>query len=105
MDFDGLNGSNPQSGGFTDISSVLTVNDIKSQLSFLLYPNPTKEKVTIKVNSSAYYSLVSILGQEIKNGVFSTGNNELNLSNLSKGFYLLNITTNERTASKKIIKE
>jgi hypothetical protein len=45
------------------------------------------------------------LGQEMQKGSFVFGDNTLDLSNLSKGLYLLNVKTNQGTETKKIIKQ
>jgi hypothetical protein len=84
--------------------TALGVED-ENLASFEVFPNPTKGNITISLNSSASYSLVSMLGQEIEKGTFTYGDNALDISQLSKGLYLLNIKTNQGTATKKIIKE
>ena len=73
--------------------------------SIMLYPNPTNRNVTITIKSSASYTLVSMLGQEIQRGVFTFGDNTLDISNLSKGLYFLNVKTSQGTTTKKIIKQ
>jgi len=45
------------------------------------------------------------LGQEIQKGTFTFGDNTLDISNLSKGLYVLNVKTSHGTATKKIIKQ
>jgi len=70
-----------------------------------IFPNPTKGEVTISLNSPASYSLVNMLGQEIQKGTFIFGDNTLDVSQLSKGLYFLNIKSSQGTATKKIIKQ
>ena len=91
-------------GLFSGTCGQLGLEDIELN-SILLYPNPTKGNVTISLNSSASYSLVSLLGQEIQKGTFTFGDNTLDISNLSKGLYVLNVKTSQGTTTKKIIKQ
>ena len=72
--------------------------------SILLYPNPSNSGVNVHLTDDATYALSNMFGQEIKNGVFITGENVLNIQNLSNGLYFLNIDSNEGHATKKIIK-
>ena len=91
-------------GLFGGTCDVLGVEDNELD-SVLVYPNPTKGNVTISLTSSASYSLVSMLGQEIQKGTFNFGDNTLDVSHLSKGLYFLNVNTSNGSATKKIIKQ
>ena len=75
-----------------------------SLLEVSLFPNPTKDSVSISVKSSASYSLVNMLGQEIEKGAFTFGDNTLDMSKLAKGLYLLNVKTDSGSVSKKLVK-
>lgn len=71
----------------------------------LIYPNPVQEKITIALKVSASYALVNLLGQVVQKGSLYYGDNILDISNLSKGLYVLNVKTPTASTSKKIIKE
>lgn len=87
---------------------------VSSHENLTIYPNPTKDNVTIRINSddnsklitSIYvYSVNGSLIQKIteKNGI---NNREINLVHLKTGLYILHIHFNDNTTStKKIIKE
>ncbi|MDC0339365.1 T9SS type A sorting domain-containing protein, partial [Flavobacteriales bacterium] len=63
-------------------------------------PNPAKEYLTIKgLSEIASYSISDINGKLIQNG---TAFNNINLENITKGFYFLTIGN---TISKKLIVE
>ena len=47
--------------------------------SIRIYPNPTSENIFIRSNNSFDYELFNMLGQRIKSGNLSEGNNEINL--------------------------
>jgi hypothetical protein len=70
-----------------------------------LFPNPTQDRINIKLALEASYNLGSVLGQEMQKGDLVKGNNELDISSLPNGVYFLNVKTSSGSATKKIIKE
>ncbi|MBQ0151555.1 MAG: T9SS type A sorting domain-containing protein, partial [Chryseobacterium sp.] len=99
---------------YKNISSVLSTSDVKSKVSFGMYPNPSPNKqVTLLYDvkqSTNSKGIVTILDQsgkivyktEInKNGGFFQ--KELNLSSLVSGVYLVNLTVDSYTETKKLI--
>lgn len=83
--------------------NYLSVNEIDSK-SFNLYPNPTnKGYVTISsLNSDAIDARVfDILGKEVMKG--KVENNQLNVSNLNAGMYILKLSQNNSTVTKKLV--
>ncbi len=80
--------------------NFLSVNEIDSK-SFSLYPNPTNTGyVTISsLNSGAIDAKVfDILGKEVLNG--KVENNQLNVSNLNAGMYILKLSQNNASSRK-----
>jgi hypothetical protein len=74
-----------------------------------LYPNPTNSKVFFD-NSNSNFKEVSIynyLGQEVSKTSFTTSiqNQEIDMSNLATGVYVLKLSNSETTQSIKIVKE
>jgi hypothetical protein len=49
---------------------------------------------TVKIKTRATYQVYSINGLMVKDGIFSPGNNLLDLSNLKSGVYLLKTENN-----------
>ena len=82
---------------------ALSVNDnILSQLS--VYPNPTNDIVTIKMPSNievVSMKLFDVLGNLVLKNANTT---RLDVSNLSSGLYLLDITTTVGSITKKIVR-
>jgi hypothetical protein len=83
------------------------INDyLSSKLS--VYPNPASNVVTITNSDSVLISSVAIVdvnGRTIKNvnfdGVLSA---QVSVSDLASGMYIMNITSDQGTATKKIVK-
>lgn len=68
-----------------------------------MYPNPAKNSLFIEtaLNSDINVSIINMLGKEvIKTKVI---NNSVNVSNLASGIYLVKITEEGRTSTKKLI--
>ena len=69
---------------------------------FAVYPNPFNDMLNIKGIENADYKVFTIDGKLVESGKTSS---QLNLSNLSKGLYLLQLSANGTTETKKIIKK
>jgi trimeric autotransporter adhesin len=76
------------------INYTLSVLQVKNQ-SAKLYPNPVSDRLFLQFSSSDTYNLkiVNILGQLVLTENNVTSSRALNVSNLSKGLYFLNITS------------
>ncbi|HLF52689.1 M4 family metallopeptidase [Flavobacterium sp.] len=79
--------------------------------SFAVYPNPSKGTVTLSLstNSDVKVTLYDISGRNIYNKSFNNSdisfNQELKFNALSKGVYILNVESDGKKASKKLIIE
>lgn len=85
------------------VNENLFANNIK------IYPNPTSSKVFFD-NSKEYFKEVSIynyLGQEVKRSSFKTyeTNQEIDLSSLSSGLYILNFKGDKTSKTVRIVKQ
>lgn len=84
--------------------TVLGVNDIAlSQVS--VYPNPATDVVNVKVPSSIELNTVSlydVLGKKVN---VEVANAQINVSNLSRGVYIINVETSAGTMTDKLIIE
>ncbi|WP_299102271.1 T9SS type A sorting domain-containing protein [uncultured Winogradskyella sp.] len=87
----------------SDIAAPLSVNNFNNA-SFSLYPNPTNTgSVSISSTNSEAISVqvYDILGKQVKNETLS--NNTLNVSNLKSGVYIIKITQNNASTTKKLV--
>lgn len=76
----------------------------------LLYPNPTKGQVTLKItdlndDEFAEYTIYTLSGQKLKKGKTVHKSTMINFDTYSPGVYLLNVKFREKTEFWKIIKE
>lgn len=90
-------------GNIKDVEFV-SANELK------LFPNPVKDELALSINKEekiVSYSIFDNSGNLVKKGNFESKLNEqkLNLSDLNKGIYLINIETDTQSYREKIIKE
>ena len=79
----------------------LTVEDIDTSNSIMVYPNPTADRIYIKSTENTTSELFDLMGRKVK----STNQNQMDLSTLGNGTYILNVLTTNKTQSFKILKE
>ncbi len=87
----------------TDIAAPLSVTDFNAN-TFSLYPNPTNTgSVSISSTNSEAISVqvFDILGKQVKNQTLT--NNTLNVANLKSGVYIVKITQNNASTTKKLV--
>lgn len=92
---------------YFDIEEITPTNITENNLStsFVVYPNPTKENITIITNENENTSLtlIDINGKIVKSTFLSINNNQLYIGNLPKGIYFVQLITKQQTFTKKLI--
>ena len=88
-------------------SEVLGTNPIAYDRNFNIYPNPANDKITIDYGNLENVEdwnikIINILGQEVLNQPMDT--DKINVSELSKGVYIIRISDGVNQADKKFIK-
>ena len=82
----------------TEIENAQKV--VKSDLSFTVFPNPTEDLVTIKidnyVNGIMSYQLFSAAGQLIFSKNASESLTTISMGNLAQGTYFIKVSCNEK---------
>lgn len=91
----GVNASNQMVAFYLDITGYLSVNDIvKDKNTISIYPNPVTDILYIKglgnIEKAEVYNMV---GQKVKS--FTTIENQLDVSSLPKGNYILQLSEKE----------
>ena len=85
---------------------VLLGNDSFNTTSFTVYPNPVKDILHINYNDAiTKIQVVNMLGQEIITKSVNNTQNEIDMSGLVQGTYLVKITSNDRVKTIKVIKQ
>ena len=76
--------------------------DDQNQLDFLIYPNPTSDIVHIEGNYSQLNVVVyDILGKQVMNKPIT---NSIDISQLEKGIYILQLSDGAKLTTQRIIK-
>ncbi|AZB30004.1 T9SS type A sorting domain-containing protein [Chryseobacterium balustinum] len=100
---------------YKNITSTLGITEVSKKASFGIYPNPTTadKKVTVlfdvkeKANNKGSVEVYDLTGKRVYNAELSnqTGfyKQDLNLSHLASGNYLVKITYGGKTETKKLI--
>ena len=80
---------------------VLSVNDFEKTNVFL-YPNPASEKIFIRSKDVAAIAIYDLSGRLVvsQKGISASG---MDVSNLTKGIYVAQITSEERTTSLRLV--
>ena len=73
-------------------------------LDFKVFPNPTSDVINIAhTYAEVHFNLYSVEGKVIQSGVLESS--RINIENLPKGLYLLQLSAEGKTETKKIIKK
>lgn len=94
--------------GIQSIEATLNIDTFDNSNSFVVYPNPTTSKIFI--TSKEYvssYEVYNTLGQKVKEGNFNAvlEQEELDLTALQSGLYILNFKGEKVNKTVKIIKQ
>lgn len=85
--------------------NVLKTDTVSSKEEYLLYPNPTKDNLIIYLNKLGNATIYDINGKFIKKVNLSLGTNTIDVTNLSKGNYIVKIKAEGFSKTSKIIIE
>lgn len=88
-------------------SATASVEDINNLENVEIYPNPIKDKTTIKIQPNLFGvkgTLYSILGKKITSFVQNSSKKEYDFSMLKKGIYILKFDLEEESSTYKVLK-
>ncbi len=88
--------------------NISTPTDAAENIQFKMYPNPARNSVNINVDfalTGGQIIVTNILGKQIKMQPLSLGTNNIDVSRLSKGLYLVSIITKDGKKTEKLIIE
>jgi len=89
-------------------SSTTSAIEAINKIDFKVYPNPASTIINLETNTpfiNADYILTDLLGKTILSGKILNGNTTIEIENLSKGIYLLNVGGDAKKQTFKIVKE
>ena len=93
--FDGI-------GKHSDATAGLNTSDFNK---FKIYPNPTNgNKIYFNLTQEIKVTIYNVLGKLIQTEKVNINSNSIDISNLSKGMYILKINTENQFITKKLIK-
>ena len=88
------------------VSSVQSKVDEKMDKDIVIYPNPTKDIVNIKLpDDNAQIDIVNVLGQIVKTVNTTSTTETISLDGMERGMYFFSIKLQDQTITKKVIVE
>ena len=90
----------------TSIAGLLSSNQVNAIAGLSVYPNPVKNGVffiNTDANAERTVSVFNVLGKQVLNT--TTSENAINVSSLTAGVYMVQITEEGKTATKKLVIE
>lgn len=75
----------------TEDATLSIIDNNTSNVNIKVYPNPTKGIFFIETSSATSATVFSVTGQSVKSAKLNKGKNEMNISNLSAGVYLIKV--------------
>ena len=74
--------------------------------NFAYYPNPVKNTLNLSYNQEiSNVEVFNLLGQRVSSNVINANAAQIDMSNLSKGAYMVKVTSNNQLKTIKVIKE
>lgn len=95
-------------GGIQYINQFLNVDTFDTTNNFIVYPNPTSSKIFITTKEYvSSYEIYNTLGQKVKEGNFNAvlEQEELDLTELQSGMYILNFRGEKVNKTVRIVKQ
>jgi uncharacterized repeat protein (TIGR03803 family) len=109
MEFTQLSGKFADHAKLTEITSPNSISENQLQANMQLFPNPSKELVTVSTQqkmNDANIRIVTVTGQTVLEKTKLSGDRfSLSIGELSSGAYFVELTENGKTARMKLVKE
>jgi len=86
-------------GSIVNNSSLVSINENQNTIS--VYPNPAEAFVVVETNVAMTYQILNALGQVVQSGLLAAGKNEIQVSNLAPGSYIVKTPYGQNSFVKK----
>ena len=81
-------------------------NNSFDNANFTFYPNPVKNTLNLSYNKEiSTVEIFNLLGQKVNSIVVNSNDSQIDMSNLSKGAYMVKVTSDNQVKTLKVIKE
>lgn len=87
-----------------NVNACTGINELDNSV-FVIYPNPAKNFVTVESTSILHYEIYNSIGEKVAIGTINEKQNQIDISNLSKGVYIIQLNDGKTKGVKRIIKE
>jgi Secretion system C-terminal sorting domain len=93
---------NVKAEDYLDLTTVgiQSVESIKTTI----YPNPFSDQINVMIDKNSTVSVFDVTGRNVYNGILNAGTSTISTDHLNSGMYFINITSGQKTISKKLIK-
>jgi uncharacterized surface protein with fasciclin (FAS1) repeats len=85
------------------LPSILSTNEIGKKAMIAVYPNPTTERLFVKDMNQAQFEVVDMMGRTVSAGTIL--NDEIEVSTLENGNYVIRISNQNETFQGRFIKQ
>jgi plastocyanin len=106
--FCGIHGAPSMSGTIT-VDAPLSIEDFKNTITFNISPNPVTSTLNIRLSKNIIdgnVTIFDVLGKQILIQKINQNNlTQVNVSYLSRGMYIVKVSSSENTQTKRFIKE
>lgn len=89
--------------------NVLSVQENSNLVVFNVYPNPTKDIITIStqedLSGNAKVEITNAIGQQVYASNISVGNNDISVADFQSGLYFVKVINGGKSSVRKIIKQ
>jgi hypothetical protein len=89
-------------------ATTLSTQDLNKQSSFEISPNPASSKLNINLTQNfdnATVTVYDVLGKKVYNNSIKRLNSSIDVSRWNSGVYLVRISTNNQTFTKRFVKQ
>lgn len=83
--------------------TTLSVEDFETDTKINIYPNPATDHFYVNVTNSSQIEVFSIIGKKVIQTQVSNQNTPISIRNLKAGVYIIKITQDGNTTTKKLI--